>query len=67
MKNVPFVPFAKGTFLSVYSHTAFVYQKALKKHMQGGVWMPCLLRFYVCWIIKMYTGEKNRYMLLNRV
>ena len=32
--------------------STFNYQKALTKHMQGGVWMPCLLLFYVCWIIK---------------
>ena len=42
------------------------YQKALRKHMQGGVGMPCLLLSYVCWIIKMYTGGKNRYMILKR-
>ena len=31
----------------------FIYQKALRKHMQGGIGMPCGLLFYVCWIIKM--------------
>ena len=35
--------------------------------MRGGVWVPCLLLFYVCWIIKMYKGGKNRYMILKRV
>ena len=40
---------------------------ALGKHVRGGVWMSCLLRFYVCWIIEMYTGERNMYMLLKRV
>ena len=44
----------------------FIYQKALRKHMQCGVCMPCGLLFYVCWIIKMYTGGKNRYMILKR-
>ena len=44
----------------------FNYQKALRKHVQGGVGMPCLLLFYVCWVIKMYTGGKNRYMILKR-
>ena len=29
--------------------------------------MPYLLLFYVCWIIKMYTGGNNRYMILKRV
>ena len=45
--------------------STFHYQKALRKHMQGGVWMPCLILFYVCWIIKMNTGGKNRYMILK--
>ena len=47
--------------------STFNYQKALIKHMRGGVWMPYLLLFYVCWIIKMYTGVINRYMILKRV
>ena len=45
--------------------STFNYQKALRKHMQGGVWRPCLILFYVCWIIKMNTGGKNRYMILK--
>ena len=28
--------------------------------------MPCGLLIYVCWIIKMYTDGKNRYMILKR-
>ena len=27
--------------------------------------MACGLLFYVRWIIKMYTGGKNRYMILK--
>ena len=29
--------------------------------------MPCGLLFYVCWIIKMDTCGKKRYMILKRV
>ena len=42
------------------------YQKALRKHMQGGVCMPCGLLFYVCSIIKMYICGKKRYTILKR-
>ena len=49
--------------------STFIYQKALRKHMQGGVCVPCGLLFYVCLIIKMYTcGKKTwkRYTILKR-
>ena len=35
--------------------STFIYKQALRKHMQGGICMPCGLLFYVCWIIKMYV------------
>ena len=35
--------------------STFIYQNARRKHMQGGVCMPCGLLFYECWLIKMYT------------
>ena len=46
--------------------STFIYQKALKKHMQGGVCMFCGLLFYVCWIIKMHTCGKKMYTILKR-
>ena len=46
--------------------STFIYQKALRKHMQGGICMPCGLLFYVCWIIMMYTCGKKRYTILKR-
>ena len=42
------------------------YQKPLRKHMQGRVFMPCGLLFYVCWIIKMYICGKKMYTILKR-
>ena len=45
--------------------STFIYQKTLRKHMQGGIYMPCELLFYVCWIIKMYTCGKKRYTILK--
>ena len=63
-----------GPFLRVHPITkkhyipesTFNYQKAREKQIQGGVGMPCLLLFYVCWIIKMFTGVRIRYMILKR-
>ena len=43
--------------------STFNYQKALRKHMQGGV---CKLLFYVFWIIKMYTCGKKTYTIIKR-
>ena len=30
---------------ALYTESTFIYQKALRKHMQGGVFMPCGLLF----------------------
>ena len=46
--------------------STFIYQKAMSKHMQGGVCMPYGLLIYVCWIIKMYTSGKKMYTILKR-
>ena len=50
---------------STIPESTFIYQKTLRKHMQGGIYMPCELLFYVCWIIKMYTCGKKRYTILK--
>ena len=41
--------------------SAFICQKALRKHMQGGVCMPCGLLFYV------FLDNKDVYMWQEKV
>ena len=49
--------FKKGPYNyqnALYTRKHFYLPKGLRKHMQGGVCMPCGLLLYLCWIIKMY-------------